>query len=81
MPHHRHADSMTWRVAVCTWRTAGVRSVHTTPWKGQALEAVDRSAADRRSRNAHAEDLAFLESSLRDDLVRLGYASADDSHP
>jgi hypothetical protein len=45
-------------------------------WKGQALEAVDTSAIDRRSRNANAEELAFLESSLRDDLVRLGYAKA-----
>ncbi len=44
------------------------------PWKGQALEAVDTSAVDRRSRNANAEELAFLESSLRDGLVRLGYS-------
>lgn len=46
------------------------------PWKGQALEAADKSAVDRRSRNANAEDLAFLESALRDDLVRLGYGKA-----
>jgi hypothetical protein len=44
------------------------------PWKGQALEAVDKSAVDRRSQNANAEDLAFLESYLRDELVRFGYS-------
>jgi hypothetical protein len=44
------------------------------PWKGQALEAVHTSAVDCRSRNANAEELAFLESSLRDDLVRFGYS-------
>jgi len=44
------------------------------PWKGQALEAVDTSVVGRRSRNARAEELAFLESSLRGELVRLGYS-------
>lgn len=46
------------------------------PWKGQALEAVDTSAVHRRSRNANAEDLAFLESFLRHALVRFGYSKA-----
>lgn len=45
-------------------------------WKGQALEPVDMSAIDRRSRSASAEERAFLELSLRDDLGRFGYLKA-----
>jgi hypothetical protein len=42
-------------------------------WKGKALEPIDRGCIDHRRLGAGAEELAFLERTMRDELRRYGY--------
>jgi hypothetical protein len=42
-------------------------------WKGKALEPIDEGCIAHRRSRARAEDLAFLERTMRDELRRYGY--------
>jgi hypothetical protein len=45
-------------------------------WKGKALEPIDEGCIAHRRSEARAEDLAFLERTMREELCRYGYPTS-----